>query len=129
MRKSLVPGLVVCLAVVVSGCGQAQPTMAGGKPVSYWLQALHDSEARQRKKAVCKLGNVGPANPATFPALITALKDPDGGVRCEAILALSKLGAGAGEAIPALTQVKLHDRNRQVRSYAAKLLEKLQRDL
>jgi hypothetical protein len=47
-------------------------------------------------------------------------------VRCEVILALVKFGAGAGEAVPTLTDLRLHDRDAQVRAYAARALDKLQ---
>ncbi|HEV3256000.1 MAG TPA: HEAT repeat domain-containing protein, partial [Gemmataceae bacterium] len=91
---------VAVLAALLSGCGKPQPTTAGGKPVSYWVEALHDRDARLRKQAAFKLGNVGPADAAALPALIGALKDRDARVRCEAILALVKFGPDAKEAIP-----------------------------
>src|SRR6516165_3376545 len=79
------------LVVLVSGCGKAEkPLMAGGKPVGYWVEALRGPDARLRKQAAFKLGNVGPADPSAFPALLGALKDPDARVRCEVILALLK---------------------------------------
>ena len=46
--------------------------------------------------------------------------DKDAKVRCEAVLALLKFGPDAREVIPALTDVRQHDRDRQVRAYAAK---------
>jgi len=112
-------GTVVVLAALLSGCGKAQPTTAGGKPVGYWVEALHDRDARLRKKAAFKLGNVGSADAAAFPALLGALQDTDAGVRCEAILALVKFGAAAREAIPALAAAT-KDRDAKVRAYAAK---------
>jgi HEAT repeat protein len=115
----------VGLAILASGCGQTQPTMVGGKPVSQWLKALQEPDAKVRKTAVVKLGNVGTADPAALPAVIGALKDPDAAVRCEAILALVKCGPAAAEAIPALTDLQQRDPNAQVRHYAAKAIEKL----
>jgi HEAT repeat protein len=119
---------VTALAVpLLSGCSKAQPTRAGGKPVSYWIEALKSPDAKLRKTAAFKLGNVGPTDPAVCPALVEALKDADARVRCEAILALVKFGADANEAIPALNEASHHDSDAKVRSYAAKAVEKLQR--
>jgi HEAT repeat protein len=109
-----------------SGCGKAQPTLAGGKPVSYWVKVLRGPDAKLRKKAAFKLGNVGPTDATVLPALVRALKDADAGVRCEAILAVLKCGDEAKEAVPALTEVQRQDRDAKVRAYAAKALEKLQ---
>jgi HEAT repeat protein len=117
---------MIGLVVLASGCGQAQPTLAGGKPVSHWLKALQGPDPKVRKTAVTKLGNVGTADPAALPAVIGSLKDPDAGVRCAAILALVRSGPAAGEAIPTLAEMQRDDRDAQVRSYAAQALEKLQ---
>jgi HEAT repeat protein len=112
---------MIALLISLSGCGSAQPTMAGGK----WAEALRDRDAKVRKKAAFTLGNIGPTDPAVLPALIGALKDADAGVRCEAILALRKYGLPAKEAILELTAIQQKDRNRKVRAYAANALEKL----
>jgi len=113
--------VLVILLISLTGCGRAQPTMAGGK----WAQALRDSDIKVRKKAAFTLGNIGPSDPAVLPALIGALKDADAGVRCEVILALLKYGSGAEEAIPELKEVQNKDRDAKVREYATKALEKL----
>lgn len=126
MRHSLTIGLTILLGLWCGGCGKAPPTLAGGKPVSYWIAALQDADAKVRKKAAFKLGNVGTADPAALPALIGALDDRDAAVRREAILALVKFGPAAKEAIPALTALQHKDRDAQVRAYASKALEKLQ---
>src|SRR5689334_10868552 len=96
------------LALMVTGCGHAPPTLAGGKPVSYWVEELKNPDPKLRKTAVAKLGNVGSTDPAAFPAVCEALKDSDAAVRREAILALVKFGAAAREAIPTLTGLQ-HD--------------------
>src|SRR5256885_336070 len=98
-------GITVLMFALI-GCHEAEPTMAGGKSVSHWLHALKDANAKVRKQAVFKLGNVGPADPAVRPALTAALRDADPTVRSEAILALLKLGPQAKEAIPALTELQ-----------------------
>jgi HEAT repeat protein len=115
--------------LVLSGCGKGQPTLAGGKPVSYWVQALHDPDARVRKKAVFKLGNAGAADASVLPALLRALKDVDAAVRCEAILALLKLGPPAREALPILGELERSDRDARVRACATRALEKLRREM
>lgn len=121
MRRLLF--ILVCL---VGGCSKAEPTLAGGKPVSHWVQALQSPDARLRKQAAFKLGNVGPADPAALPALIGALKDRDSVVRREAIMAVLKCGPAAREAIPALTDLQKNASDAPTRTSATKALEKLQ---
>jgi HEAT repeat protein len=118
--------LVFSLVVLLSGCGPSAPTQAGGKPVRHWVEALQSPDARLRREAAFKLGNVGAADPTALPALVGALKDRDATVRREAVLALLKLGPAAREAVPTLIDLREHDRDLKVRGYAAKALEKLQ---
>ena len=115
--------ILCCLLFL--GCGKTAPTLAGGKPVSHWVQALHDPNVKIRKEAALKLGNVGTADPAAIPALIEALKDRDASVRSEAILGLVKSGPDAAAARPALEDLQKNDRDTKVRSYAARGLEKI----
>jgi HEAT repeat protein len=124
MKSFLWMGLAALPAVLLLGCGPARPPDLG-KPVGRRVQALNDPDAKVRKDAVLKLGNVGPGDAAVLGALLGALKDRDAGVRREAILALMKCGPAAREAIPALTEVQRHDRDAQVRAYAAKALDRL----
>ena len=114
------------LAVLAGGCGKDRPLLAGGKPVRYWVEALRNSDAKLRKQAAFKLGNVGPSDPSALPALVGALKDGDAGVRREAILALLKCGPEAREAVPQLTELKQHDADGRVRTCAARALKALQ---
>jgi HEAT repeat protein len=113
---------LLAATVAACGCGRATPTLAGGKPVSHWVQALQSPDAATRKHAVTKLGNVGRADPEAFPALLGALKDRDAAVRREAILAVMKAGPDAKEAVPVLTELQQKDRDSQVRTYAARAL-------
>lgn len=121
--------LVAVVAIALSGCKKAQPPVtAGGKPASHWLEAMQAADPKVRKQAVVKLGNLGPTDPAVYPALVGALADGDAKVRCEAILSLLKLGPSSKEAIPVLTEVQHKDRNPLVRDYATKALERLRRE-
>jgi HEAT repeat protein len=121
MRIVVVSSLILCFV----GCAKPKTIRAGGKPVSYWVQAIHDPDPRLRKQAVFKLGNVGPTEPEALPAVTAALKDPDAAVRREAILALVKFGADAKSAVPILAQLRQNDRDALVRRYATMALEKL----
>ena len=114
------------LATLVCGCGEKRPTLAGGKPVSYWVEAVKGSDAKLRKTAVFKLGNVGPADPAAFPTVAAALADRDPAVRCEAILAVLKFGDQARDAESRLAEMEKQDKDAKVRTSAAKALQKLQ---
>jgi HEAT repeat protein len=127
MKSFLLTGLAALPAVLLLGCGGARPPDLG-EPVRRWAQALDDPDARVRKSAVLKLGNVGPGDPAVLPALLKALRDRDAGVRRGAVLALVKCGPAAGEAVPALTEVRQRDADPRVRATAARALEKLTGD-
>jgi HEAT repeat protein len=116
--------LAVTLLFLI-GCGSSAPTTVHGKSFEYWLEALHDPDARIRIKAVESLGNVGADNPSTVPALIRVLDDREARVRGAAVLALMKIGPEAQEAIPAL-QKTLQDRDAKVRAYATKALERIE---
>jgi HEAT repeat protein len=113
------------LILLLSGCGKPKETLAGGKPVSHWLEAVHDPDPRVRKTAVFKLGNIGASEIEVLPALSSALKDKDPAVRREAILALAKIGAEAKAAAPVLSEMSHHDHDVQVRKYAAAALERI----
>ncbi len=119
-------GAILSVLALASGCGPAAPTLAGGKPVSHWLQALHAADANERREAAEKLGNVGPADPAACPALAEALRDPDARVRGAAILGLVRCGPSAKAAVPALQDLRDHDPDAGVRNYAGRALEKIQ---
>jgi HEAT repeat protein len=124
MKHFLGTVLAALVAALLLGCGAARPPELG-KQVERWAQALKDPDAKVRKQAVLRLGNVGPGDAAVFPALLGALKDRDAGVRCEAILGLVKFGKESREALPALEQARQHDSNAQVRAYAARAVERL----
>ena len=117
---------ITLLALVLNGCGQSGPTLAGGRPVSHWLEALKHNSAEVRCKAVRKLSNVGPADESVLAALLGALNDRDARVRAEAVLGLCKFGPDAAEAVPALKRMQHHDPSPRVRSYAARASKRIQ---
>lgn len=125
MSHPLWLGLILSLTLCLAGCAKSPPTLAGGKPVRHWIETLRSPNARLRKQAVFKLGNVGPSHPDTLPVLLGALNDGDAAVRCEAILALLKFGPAAGQAVANLHDLRQRDPSAQVRLYAAKAAEKL----
>ena len=113
--------------IVLSGCSNPSPTLSGGKPVEHWVVSLQTSpDAKLRKEAAFKLGNVGPSDPVASPALVAALKDRDAVVRCEVILALVKFGRSAQAAVSPLKELRDRDPDAKVRSYAARALETIQ---
>ena len=117
---------IVLLAILLAGCGgSSRPLTIHDKPVTHWLQALHDPDSKARRKAVEALSNVGAADPAVIPALIETLDDREASVRGAAVLALLKIGPEAGEAVPALRRA-LQDKDVKVRTYAAKALERIE---
>jgi HEAT repeat protein len=118
--------LAILVVVVVSGCSRTEPTLAGGKPLDHWLDAIKDADPKTRRTAVVKLGNAGLNERGTFAAVVAALKDSDVDVRCEAILAILKFGAQTQEATPDLADLHQHDVDDKVRAYAGKALKKLQ---
>ena len=120
--------LTAALALAfLGGCGKPQPALSGGKPVGHWVELLRTSpDAKARKEAAFKLGNVGPTDPAALPGLRGAMKDGDAVVRCEVVLALVKFGPAAQEAVPALIELRDRDRDPKVRSFAAKAVDKIQ---
>ena len=131
MRGSTVRHLYILsvagLLAGVVGCGSAPTALSGGKPASHWVETLRTNpDAKERKAAAFKLGNVGPSDPAVLTALSEALKDRDATVRCEVILALVKFGTAAREIVPKLTDLREHDRDSKVRNCAAKAAVKLQ---
>ena len=90
------------------------------------MEALRSSDAKLRKQAAFKLGNVGSSDSDALPALVEALKDRAAGVRCEAILALLKCGPEAREVVPQLTELRQHDADGRVRTCAARAVKILQ---
>jgi HEAT repeat protein len=113
------------LACLLFGCSKHQPTLSGGKPISYWITSAASGDQKLRREAVAKLGNAGSADPGVVPALVTALHDADPQVRVGAIIALLKIGPQAKQAAGDLDVLARSDRDAKIRAYATRALEKL----
>jgi HEAT repeat protein len=112
-------------ALALAGCASnGGPTLAHGKPVEHWLQALHEPDAKVRKRAADVLGNVGAVDPAVVPALAVAVQDRDRNVREAAAVALLKMGPAARDATAALSTAS-RDSDPRVRTVAVRALEGL----
>ncbi len=110
--------------VLLAGCGRQEAPLAGGRPISRWLDAAKASDPQVRIQAVAKLGNAGDSNPQVLPALIAALKDREPRVRCAAILAIVKVGDGS-ESVMKPLELAESDPDAKVREYARKALIRL----
>jgi len=122
-----IPLTLIATAMLAAGCTREKvPTELyfSGEPVSHWTEAAKSPDPKVRKKAIDVLGNVGPADPAAIPALITALKDKNVTVRDAAVLALSKIGPLAAEGLPALREAT-RDPNPTVRAHAITAVERV----
>src|SRR5208283_801138 len=89
-------------------------------------------DAKARAAAAKELGRIAEirislAKPA-FPLLLDALKDGDGGVRREAVIALSYLGPFDKEVVPNLVGLLKDGENRDTRLTAVLLLAQVQAD-
>ena len=119
------PIVLIAVSCVLSGCGKSHVVLSGGKPPSYWVASVTSPDAKLRRTAVVKLGNVGDADPAVVPALVGALHDTDPRVRGDAVLALLKAGPAAKQGLCDLEDLARRDRDANVRGYAARAIEKL----
>ena len=121
MRRLCLIGFVLLFC----GCSQPPESLhAGGKSIDYWLQRSHDHDARIRKEAVAKLGNIGTEDPGARPAVIAALKDADASVRSQAVQALAR-AIDDPEAAQALREAT-KDKDPKVRDYAIRALKQLE---
>jgi len=95
-----------------------------GEPVDHWLEEIKSPDPKKRKKAADILGNVGPADERSVPALIEAVKDKDAKVRDAAVLGLSKIGPPAASGESVLVEAT-KDKDPTVRTHAATALERV----
>jgi HEAT repeat protein len=96
--------------VKVAGLKDALPALRAATKDGYGLM---------RVQALHTLTHAGTEKPATLvPPLIDCLKDPDAGVRLQAIYALHFLGAESAAALPRLRELGKSDSDETVRRYA-----------
>ena len=117
---------VCCLMLSLAGCGQEEPITAGGKTAAQWAEKLHNKDFTARANAANKLGPLIPHDPAAFPALLTALRDPKPEVRLEAVNALGKYGSSKlDDVLPVLREAQQRDGDTRVSRAAAEAIRTL----
>jgi HEAT repeat protein len=119
-------GIVLLIFLSLTACGKSPPPQAGGRPISHWLEAMHDPDAHVRTEAALKLGNVGNADARALPALIAALDDPQATVRRAAVQGLVKFGPAARDAVPKLNQMRESDADPNLREFVGQVLPHIQ---
>ena len=118
---------LVMLPLFVFGCSRSdvpKEKYFSGEPVERWLEEVKSTDPKKRKKAAEVLGNVGPVDARSIPALIEAVKDADAKVRVAAVLGLSKIGPPAVSGASALAEA-MKDKNPFVRTHAMTALERV----
>ena len=80
----------------------AQSLLYGGKPASFWLNQLQDTNPKFRVEAVEALGSIAQKNKELIPVLMQALKDKDYTIEDAASKALGSLGT---DAVPGLVEI------------------------
>jgi HEAT repeat protein len=123
MRREI---LLVVFSLFMFGCSRTDvpSNYFSGQPVEHWLEAVKSPDPKTRKKAAEVLGNVGPVDLRSIPALIVAVKDPDPKVRDAVVLSLSKIGRPAVSAADVLREAT-NDDDPMVRSHATTALERV----
>ena len=116
---------IILLAAI--GCGPSRPSSAGGKPVEYWLEKVHDKEDSERIEAVKKLGNIGKQSPKALPAIVNALSDPIPSVRKVGIYAVVRNWPASRIALPRLEEMKEKDEDADIREIAEEAYGNLKR--
>ena len=119
--------LLLMLCLLMFGCSQSdvpKEKYFSGEPVDHWLEEIKSPDPKKRKKAAEILGNVGPADERSIPALIEAVKDKDAKVRDAAVLGLSKIGPPAVSGDSVLAEAT-KDKDPTVRTHAATALERV----
>ena len=98
------------------------PATAGAAAAEPVARLLLDKSPDLRKRALTLLANLGRSAAAARPAIVTALGDPDPGVRSDALWALGEVAATPAEIAPALPL--LRDPELPVRQAAAQALSR-----
>jgi HEAT repeat protein len=112
--------ILVCLAILVAGCGTKQDYSVPGL-----IKSLADKDPDVRCTAATVLGKYAPEATEAVPALTAALKDEDKHVRKAAAYSLARFGRDAKDAIPALKET-LRDKDPKVHEAAAYAIKEIQ---
>jgi hypothetical protein len=104
-------------------CGTAKLDISSALPAL--VAAFRDSDSSVRAWAAQAVGNIGEGAASAVPALIGLLNN-DEAARNSACFALGRIGPTAKAAIPALRRA-LHDPSPQVREFAARAIQKIDR--
>jgi len=90
---------VQALKEIGTGAAETKEPVYEGKPLSVWVKALKEGDAKSREDAAFALMKMGPAAREAMPALSAALTDPNLEVVKFAAITLGKIG---GEGVPPL---------------------------
>src|SRR5262249_40604099 len=86
-----------------------------GKPASFWLNQLRDSDAKYRAEAVRAMGSIAKSNKSYIPILVNSLNGSDEVVGYAASQALAGLGA---EVMPILLEIMNNPKSADARRRA-----------
>jgi len=94
---------------------------AAGKAIPNLLLNVGNTNAGTREIAIKALGDIHSQSPLVVPVLIAALHDPASEVQRQASLALGRYGEKAKAAVPALLEIRKHDRHPWISSALKKI--------
>ena len=90
------------------------------------IDALKDPDHSVRAWVAQAIGQIGADGAPAVPALMQLLSNENEGSRCGACIALGGIGPAAKDALPALRNA-LADQNADVRGFAQRAIEKIER--
>ena len=89
------------------------------------IHAYQDTDPSIRSAAISALGGIKRHSPVVVPVLMQALNDFSIGVRNSAIYSLGEYGADSERALPALTEIAIHDTDPDIRADAKAAIDKI----
>lgn len=66
--------LLLCVAILSTGCTRNKEVIYQGKPLSEWIRMLEDTDPVTRLSAIHAVGKIGPEAKAAVPALIETIR-------------------------------------------------------
>src|SRR5262245_24842870 len=106
--RRIVWGVVAVVAVGAFAHVRASEPSSGGKPVSYWIEAL---KGNQFSEAADRLGRIGDK---AVPYLIEAIGRDRSNDRVRMLAPLPRMGPAAQTAVPLLSTL-IHDQSAEIR--------------